>query len=278
VSALGCYVCKMSRADTSSLRMNDLADKARAEVADLLDVQLSPLGLRAIEALSPQIGEVVLDVGCGAGQSVLQLADLVGPRGRVTGVDIAPLALEVARRRAVGRSQVDFIECDALRLAFPERSIDCVFSRFGVMAFPDPVAAFSNFRRMMKPSGRLAFVCWRSLNENELDLLPLQAAGFEEWLDPTPFSFADSGYIRATLQAAGFRQVTIQAHDEMVSSGDLDAMIVVLLSVGPLGKIIRENPDVRAAAESRVRAALAERGNQATVALNAATWVVTARP
>jgi len=256
--------------------MDDLADKARADVADLLDLQLSPLGLRAIEALSPQIGEAVLDVGCGAGQSVLQLADRVGPEGRVTGVDIAPRVLEIARRRAVGRSQVDFIEGDALKIALPDRSIDCVFSRFGVMAFRDSVAAFSNFRRMMKPSGRLSFVCWRSLDENELDFLPLQAARLEGWLDPAPFSFADSGSIRSTLQTAGFRQVTIQAHDEMVSSGDLDAMMVVLLSVGALGKIIRENPNMRAAAESRVRAALAERGNQDAVALNAATWVVTA--
>jgi len=278
VSGPGCHLYRMPKADPSTLRMNDLAAKAWAEVADLLDVQLSPLGLRAIEALSPQIGEAVLDVGCGAGQSVLQLADRVGLRGKVTGVDTAPRLLEVARRRAAGRGQVDFIECDALRLALPERSVDCVFSRFGVMAFRDPVAAFSNFRRMMRPSGRLAFVCWRSLDQNELDLLPLQAAGLAGWLDPAPFSFADPGYIRTTLQTADFRQVTIQAHDDMVSSGDLDAMIVVLLSVGPLGKIIRENPNMRAAAESRVRAALAERANRGAVALNAATWVVTARP
>jgi SAM-dependent methyltransferase len=258
--------------------MNDLASKAWAAVADLLDLQLSPLGLRAIEALSPQIGEAVLDVGCGAGQSVLQLADRVKPGGRVTGVDIAPPLLELARRRVAGRSQVDFIECDALNLALPERSIDCVFSRFGVMAFRDPVATFSNLRRMMKPSGRLAFVCWRALDENELDYLPLRPAGLEAWLDPTPFSLADHGIIRTTLQTAGFGQVTIHAHDEMVSSGDLDAMIVVLLSVGPLGRIIRENPELRAAAEPRVRAVLARRGNQATVALNAAIWVVTARP
>jgi SAM-dependent methyltransferase len=236
------------------------------------------LGLRAIEALSPQFGEAVLDVGCGAGQSVLQLADRVGPGGRVTGVDIAPAVLEVARRRAVGRDQVDFMQCDAQKLALPERSIDCVFSRFGVMAFQEPVAAFLNFRRMMRQSGRLAFVCWRALEENELDYLPLQTAGLEGWLDPTPFSFADSGVIRTTLQSAGFREVTIQAHDEMVSSGDLDAMIVVLLSVGPLGKIIRENPNMRAGAETRVRATLAKRENQFAVALNAATWVVTARP
>ncbi len=264
-------------AEDGSLRMNDLADKARADVADLLDLQLSPLGLRAIEALSPRIGETILDVGCGAGQSVLQLADRVGPNGRVIGVDIAPLVLEVARRRAEGRSQVNFMECDAQRLALPERSIDCIFSRFGVMAFADPVAAFSNFRRMMRPSGRLAFVCWRSLGENELDLLPLRAAGLEGLLDPTPFRFADSGYIRTVLQTAGFREIMIQAHNEMVSSGDLDSMIIVLLSVGPLGKIMRENPSLRAAAESRLRAALAKRGNQTVVALNAATWVVTAR-
>jgi SAM-dependent methyltransferase len=138
VSAPGCYVYRMSKADTSSLRANDLADEARAEVADLLDLQLSPLGLRAIEALSAQIGEAILDVGCGAGQSVLQLAGRVGLRGRVTGADIAPLVLEVAHRRAVGRSQVDFIERDVLKFALPERSIDCVFSRFGVMAFRDP--------------------------------------------------------------------------------------------------------------------------------------------
>ena len=258
--------------------MNDLADKARADIADLLDLQLSPLGLRAIEALSPRTGDVVLDVGCGAGQSVLQLADRVGATGRVTGVDIAPLVLEVARRRAAGRGHVNFMECDAQTLALPEGSVDCVFSRFGVMAFGDPTAAFANFQRMMRPSGRLAFVCWRSPEENELDFLPLQAAGLEGMLDPTPFSFADCGHIRSTLQTAGFREITIQAHDEMVSSGDLEAMMAVLLCVGALGKIIRENPTLREAAEPRLRAALGQRGNQEAAALNAAIWVVTARP
>jgi len=267
--------CIMSEA--SSLRTRDLAAKAWAEVADLLDLQLSPLGLHAIDALSPEIGESVLDLGCGAGQTVLQLADRVGLGGRVVGVDIARPLLEIARLRAAGRSQVDFIESDAATLSLPERGFDCVYSRFGVMAFRDTVAAFSNFRRMMKPSGRLAFVCWRSLDENELDLLPLRAAGLEKQLDPTPFRFADSGFIRAMLEKVGFRQITIQSYDARVSSGDLEAMIGVLLRVGSLGKIIRENPKLRAGAESRVRAALTERGDRAAVALNAATWVVTAR-
>lgn len=271
--APGCYVYAMSKA---SPRTNALADKARVDVADLLDLQLSPLGQRAIAALSPREGNVVLDVGCGAGQSVLQLADCVGPSGRVTGIDIAPALLDVARRRAVGRAQIDFVECDAQTLALPDGSFDGVYSRFGVMAFRDPVAAFSNFRRMLRPSGRLAFVCWRALVENELDHLPLQAAGLEDRLDPTPFSFANPDDIRTTLQAAGFRGIAIEPHDELVSSGDLDDMLAVLLSVGPLGKIVRENPDLRAGAEPRLRAALAARGNPAAVALNAAIWVVTA--
>jgi SAM-dependent methyltransferase len=267
----------MPEPDTSYRPANVLAAQAWAEVRELLDLQLSSLGLRAMEALSPESGEVIVDVGCGAGQTVLQLADLVGPEGRVIGVDIAPLLLSVARPRADGLTQVSFVECDAQALALPERSVDGLFSRFGVMAFADPVAAFSNFHRMMKPSGRLAFVCWRSLDENELDLLPLRAAGLEKMVDPTPFSFQDPGHVRATLEAAGFKQITIRAHDEAVSSGDLNAMATVLLRVGPLGKIVRENPELRMAAEPRVRAALAARGDRSRVALKAATWIVTAQ-
>ena len=256
---------------------NALAAQAWADVRELLDLQLSPLGLRAIDALSPKPAEVIVDIGCGAGQTVLQLAQRVGPGGQVIGVDIAPLLLTLARQRAEGLSQVSFIECDALRLDLPKESVDGFFSRFGVMAFADPIAAFSNFHRIMRPSGRLAFVCWRSLIENELDLLPLRAAGLEAMLDPTPFSFAKPDYLRATLQTAGFQQISIRAHDEAVSSGDLDAMATVLLRVGPLGKVLRENPELRPEAEPRLRAALGARGARSHVALTAATWIVTAR-
>jgi ubiquinone/menaquinone biosynthesis C-methylase UbiE len=115
---------------------------------------------------------------------VLQLADLVGPEGRVIGVDIASLLLDAARERASGLDHVSFIEGDAVVLDLSGESIDAFFSRFGVMAFPDPAAAFSHFRRMLKPTGRLAFVCWRSVEENELNLLPLRAAGLEHLLPP----------------------------------------------------------------------------------------------
>jgi SAM-dependent methyltransferase len=251
--------------------------EAWAEAHGLIDLQLSPLGLRAIEALGPGLGDVVLDVGCGAGQTLLQLAERVGSEGRVIGVDVAPLLLEIARRRTEPLGQVRLIQADAQSLDLPAGSADAVFSRFGVMAFGDPVAAFANFRRILRPSGALAFCCWRSLQENELDRLPLSAAGVQATVDESPFGFADPEHVRRTLEAAGFGEIVIRPHDEKVSSGDLDAMTWVLLKVGPLGKIVRENPALRATAEPLLREALAALGDPSRVQLSASVWIVTAR-
>src|SRR5207302_7056707 len=251
--------------------------RAWAEAYELIDLQLSPLGLRAIEALSLRSGDIVLDIGCGAGQTLLQLAERVGIEGQVIGVDVAPLLLEIAKRRTDSLSQVRLIQADAQSLDLPSESADAVFSRFGVMTFNDPVAAFANFRRILRPSGALAFTCWRSLQENELDHLPLSAAGLQSPVDMSPFSFADPECIRSTLEAAGFSEIIIQPHDEKVSSGDLDAMTWVLLKVGPLGKIVRENPALRATAEPLLREALAALGDPSRVQLLASVWIVTAR-
>jgi SAM-dependent methyltransferase len=251
--------------------------KAWAEAYELIDLQLSPLGLRAIEALNLRSGDIVLDVGCGAGQTLLQLVERVGTEGQVIGVDVAPLLLEIAKQRTEPFSQVRLIQADAQSLDLPAESADAVFSRFGVMAFNDPIAAFANFRRILRPSGALAFSCWRALQENELDHFPLSAAGLRSIVDETPFSFADPEYINRTLEGAGFSKIIIQSHDEKVSSGDLDAMTSVLLKVGPLGKIVRENPALRATAEPRLREALAALGDPSRVQLLASVWIVIAR-
>jgi SAM-dependent methyltransferase len=252
------------------------AAQAWLEVSELLDLQLSPLGQRAIDGLAPEKSDVIVDIGCGAGQTVLQLAERVGPEGQVIGVDIAPILLERARERASGLRQTRFIECDASQLRLPNNSIDGVFSRFGVMRFSDPVAAFRNFHGFIKPSGRLAFVCWRSLEENELDILPLRAARLEELVDKTPFSFEKREVLHETLSAAGFEQVLVEPYDCPVSSGSIEDMLTVLLKVGAVGKIVRENPDIRETAEKRIRAALETKIVQDQVSLNAAVWIVTA--
>jgi SAM-dependent methyltransferase len=269
----------MSGQDSASISSPELLHaKAWAEAYELIDLQLSPLGLRAIAALGLGSGDIVVDIGCGAGQTLLQLAERVGTEGQVIGVELAPLLLDIAERRTGPLGQVRLIQADAQSLNLPAESADAVFSRFGVMTFNDPVAAFANFRRILRPSGVLAFTCWRSLQDNELDSLPLSAAGIQSLVDESPFSFADPEHIRRTLAAAGFGEIVIQAHDEKVSSGDLDAMIWVLLRVGPLGKIMRENPALRATAEPRLRQALAALGDRSRVQLLASVWIVTARP
>jgi len=255
---------------------SNLGDHARAEVADLLDLQLSPIGLAAMDALDPQPGQTIVDIGCGAGQTTQQLANRVGSLGRVIGVDIAPRVLDVARSRTATLAQVQLIQADAATLALPDEMADGVYSRFGVMALDDPVAAFANFRRMTRRGGRLAFVCWRSLEENELDLVPLRAAGLDIKIDKTPYKFERRDYLLDLLQSAGFAQIKIEAFDARVSSGNLDAMMAVLTKVGALGKLLREAPALVSRVEPKVRAALVADASDRDIGLKAATWIVTA--
>lgn len=251
--------------------------QAWAEIYPLIDRQLSPLGLKAMEAITLSLGAVVLDIGCGAGQTLVQLAEIVGEGGRVIGIDVAGQLLTIAAERTQSLGNVTLVEADAQTIGLASGSVDAVYSRFGVMGFNDPPAAFANFRRMLKPGGKLAFVCWQTLSANELDHLPLSAAGLQGSDNDTPFSFADPRVIQDTLERAGFQGIEVRAHRELVSSGDLDAMTEVLLKVGSLGKIVRENPELRGDAEPRLRAVLVRRGNPAQVSLAASVWIVTAR-
>jgi len=200
VSAPGCYVCRM--ADTSPLRMNDLAGKARADVADLLDSSCRRWTARHRGAFAPD-REAVLDVGCGAGQSVLQIADRVGPGGRVT----ASTSLRHCwSSHAAGPwGAATWTSWNAMRRGshFRTQHRLCLFALRGD-GFPGPVAAFSNFRRMMKPSGRLAFVCWRTLEENELDLLPSGRPGLKDGSTLDAIPFRDSGTIRTMASDSRF--------------------------------------------------------------------------
>lgn len=249
--------------------------KAWAEEYELIDRQLSPLGLEAMAELNVLPGETVFDIGCGTGQTLLQLADRVGEDGRIYGIDISRPLLNVAETRVSHLKSIQLIEGDAARLDLPDGA-DAVFSRFGVMAFDDPIAAFSNFRRSLKPGGRLGFCCWRELRDNELDRLPLIAAGFAGAADETPFSFSDPDHVRSVLTAAGFERIAIRPHDKTVTSGNVDAMTRVLMKIGPLGKIVRENPSIRSAVEPKLRTALEGVGKGRDVELLASVWIVTA--
>src|SRR5204862_328727 len=125
---------------------------------------------------------------------------------------------------------VEFVQADAQTHAFPASAFDLVFSRFGVMFFADPTAAFANLRSALRPGGRVAFVCWRTLPENPWMAVPLMAAlqflppppipGPE---DPGPFAFADRARVERILGGAGFADVALEALDEpLVVGGGAD--------------------------------------------------------
>lgn len=258
--------------------------RAWAEVRDLLELQLAPLGRRAISGLAPRAGERILDIGCGGGKTALDLAQAVAPNGKVVGIDVSAAVLTFAQSAAEHCQRIQFIHADAEIYPFEPASFDAAFSRFGVMFFADLRAAFINIRRSLRPKGRLAFVCWRALQENPLDVLPLRAASaylppqpFHDPDAPGPFSFANPIRLRGILENAGFAEIEITAFDEQVGSGGLDAMLSVCARVGALGKILRENPELRATALPAVRAALAAYDGPDGIKLNAATWVVTAQ-
>ena len=125
----------------------------------LMETMLQPLGEVVIDTLAPIAGERVLDIGCGCGHTSLSLAHRVGAEGAITGIDISAPMLSVARTLAENRAEpsatIEFVEADAQTHDIQPDSFDVVFSRFGVMFFEDPVAAFSNIRNALRPLGVL---------------------------------------------------------------------------------------------------------------------------
>ena len=282
--------------------MNDAANAAQddywngctgrtwVELQALLDMELQPLGREAQRALDPKPGERVLDIGCGAGETSLDLAAAVRPDGSVLGADLSQPLLDLARSRAADRGlPVRFMTADAQTSDFGASAaggtpFDAAFSRFGVMFFSDPTAAFANIAAALRPGGRLAFVCWRPFAENPLMRDPMQAAlplipppEPSDPLAPGPFAFADPERVRAILAAGGFADVAIRPFDAKVGGWTLDEAMIVAQRVGPLGTILRLNPELAPPVLEAVRQTLRRsRDADGRVRMGAAVWIVTA--
>ena len=174
-------------------------------------VVLAPVAEILIDRARPKAGERILDIGCGAGATTFALAQKTGPAGRVLGVDVSAPMLTRARQVAPKGLPVEFILADATVYPFEPAAFDLLASRFGVMFFAEPALSFANLRKALKPSGRLAFACWREPRNNPFFMAPLQAVyqhvpklpqpGPE---DPGPFSFASEARVNRVLSEAGF--------------------------------------------------------------------------
>ena len=259
-----------------------------AAEAERFDRMLAPYGEHVVAGLSPEPGESVVDVGCGNGALSLDVAARVGPKGSVLGLDLSGPMLSLARSRAAerGLGNVAFEQSDAQVHDFGDRQFDAVTSRFGVMFFDDPVAAFANLRSGTRSGGRVAFACWRSVLENDWLMVP--AATLLEFVPmpempppggPGPFGLADPDQTRSRLTDAGWTDVELEPFEVRQWLGDNPASVVGFLSKTEIAKSMLGEADdaTKEKAWSAVEAMLAGHTDDDGVHLTGRAWLVTAK-
>jgi len=253
------------------------------------------LGAHGEEALRihpPQLGERVLDIGCGFGDTSQRIGGLVGPDGSVLGIDAAERFIEMAEEeaRAAGAANVSFMVGDLQATEF-EPSFDYAFSRMGTMFFANPVPAMRNVREALLPGGRLCMVVWRRKIENDWmhraetvveKFVQEPEESDEPTCGPGPFSMGDADVTSQILLSAGFEEVALRRCDTPIKIGaDLDEAVAFAMALGPAGEVIRlagdEAERIRPQIAAALREALAEFDGPDGVIAPASTWIVSAR-
>ncbi|MGH9156169.1 MAG: class I SAM-dependent methyltransferase [Acidimicrobiales bacterium] len=241
---------------------------------------------RLLAAAAVSVGESVVDIGCGCGDSTRQAARRAGAVGRAIGADLSARMLERARQRSREEAleNVDFRQVDVQVHPFAARSFDVALSRFGATFFADAVAAFANVARALRPGGRLALLAWHDVAHNQWlgtlraalaagRALPSPVPG-----EPGPFAFSDPRRARSVLSEAGFRAIVVEAVDDPVLLGtDGDDAFDFVSGIGMTRALLHglDAPTARRAL-ARLRADLhaADRGGR--VLLGSAAWLITA--
>jgi SAM-dependent methyltransferase len=256
---------------------------------DRYDRMNAPFADMILDAAALRSGADVLDVGCGCGTTTLAAARLIAP-GHAVGLDLSGPMLARARAAAEAASlgNAEFVQGDAQVHAMQPGRFGTVLSRFGVMFFADPVAAFANIRSAAEPAGRLVFVCWQPLAANQWLLVPRAAmaehvppaGGPGPGDGPGMFALADPDRIRQVLDRAGWRDVKVTAEQRSVlvgGGGSLDEA-VEFLRTSAIGRAALTGADPGAAARAlaSLRAALAPHADDEGVHLTAAVWLVQA--
>lgn len=254
---------------------------------EILDRQLRVAGIAGMDAVGVSAGERVLDIGCGCGDTSLELARRVGPEGAVLGIDVSGPMLEAARDRAKSVPHLKFVQEDAQTSNLGEGAFDVAYSRFGIMFFADPERAFANLLRALRPAGRLGFVCWQAVQLNPFMYEPVAAAATVMPLPPRPppdapgpFALADPERSTRILEQAGFQSVTVDDWQGKIEVGELSTALDFFCEVGPLSAALREadaGPELREKVLRAVRETLSGYETPDGIRMPVALWLVTAR-
>jgi SAM-dependent methyltransferase len=265
---------------------NETSGTIWVEMQAVLDRMLAPFADLVVENGFPGEGSRVLDIGCGAGATTLAMARRLGASCGCVGVDISAPLLAAARSHAAasGLASATFVQADAQTHAFARESFDAVISRFGVMFFDDPEAAFANMRNAVRRGAKLTFAAWRSPAENPFMTTAARAAApiLPNLKTPPPdapgqFAFADGERVRRILESSGWNDINLRAVDipATLSEAHLQAYITKL---GPVGQVLREADEPTCARVTEaVNAAFAPYVVDGAARFTIAGWLVTAR-
>lgn len=261
---------------------------------DGLDRQLLPVTRVLLDAAGLGVGEAVLDVGCGSGPTTRTAAATVGPTGSVTGLDVSGEMLAAADSQPVppGAAPLTWLEADVVGWSPPPGAFDVVISRFGVMFFSDPGAAFGRLAMATRTGGRLAVAVWGRREESALFEVPYAAAlevcrrrGWSVEAQPPdagPFSLHDEAAVVGLLGDAGWSDVRMTPHRlTLPFAGGLDPSGAALaaLDFGPTRSLLASvDEPTREETRDALRRVFAERLDpQGHVVLDASVRVITAR-
>ena len=243
---------------------------------------LAPHLLAAILEHTPKGPVRAFDIGCGPGSTAIDLAT-ARPDAEIIACDVSAELAEIARERLAGMKQVEVIVGDAVDLAAKFAPFDLLFSRHGVMFFPDPVEAFVALRQAAAPGASIIFSCFQSWDANPWASQLAAAAAGQELMppgrEPSGFAFADPDYMRGIFSASGWRDVSAEEvrFDYRAGTNAEEAMSF-FLEIGPAARVVQDLPDdARDAALQRMRSVIEQNSAGPEIVFPAAAWIYAAK-
>lgn len=218
---------------------------------DRFEGMIAPIGAALLARADYQPGERVLDLGCGGGATTLAIAEAVGQQGAAIGLDVAPMLIAKAQERAAETgSLARFVCADAATAILDETPFTRLFSRFGSMFFPEPVAAFANLKRLLAPGARIDLAVWAHPRDNAWMMEVMSTVRRHVEIPPAvprapgPFAFEDLAYLEEILTAAGFSGMDAVAYEGKQAvggpgAGPQEAVDFVLSSMAA-GRVLAE--------------------------------------